>query len=153
MQQGGVDLKHVQADEMWVKMVGQKVWMAMAVPSRLWLGGVISPKRDLVLITALVKMVRSCGKSLAIVVCVDGLASYVTAFLRVFREPVRTGRRGRPRLKLEEGLLLGQLIKSRAKRRVVSVTQRAIREALRPSMRCWKLLEREKGSTQHTSSV
>ena len=31
---------------MWVKLVGQKVWMAMAmaVPSRLWLGGVISVK-------------------------------------------------------------------------------------------------------------
>ena len=77
VQQGGVDLRHVQADEMWVKLVGQKVWMAMAmaVPSRLWLGGVISPKRDLVLITALVKLVRSCGQSLAILVCVDGLAS------------------------------------------------------------------------------
>ena len=27
----------------------------------------------------------------------DGLASYVTAFARVFRDPVRTGRQGRPR--------------------------------------------------------
>lgn len=132
VQQGGVDMGHVQADEMWVKMVGQKVWMAMAmaVPSRLWLGGVISPKRNLTLIIDLVKIVRSCGKSLAILVCVDGLVSYVTAFLKVFREPVRTGRPGRPRLKLEEGLLLGQLIKSRAKQRVVSVTQRAIRGSL-----------------------
>jgi transposase-like protein len=132
VQQGGIDLRHVQADEMWVKMVGGRVWMAMAmsVPSRLWLGGVISPKRDLVLITTLVKMVRSCGKSLAILVCVDGLASYVTAFLKVFREPVRTGCPGRPRLKLEEGLLLGQVIKRRAKRQVVSVTQRAVRGSI-----------------------
>jgi transposase-like protein len=132
VQQSGVDLRHVQADEMWVKLVGQKVWlaMAMAVPSRLWLGGVISPKRDLVLITTLVKLVRSCGQSLAILVCVDGLASYVTAFFKVFREPVPTGRSGRPRLKLEEGLLLGQVIKSRAKKRVVSVTQRAMRGSL-----------------------
>ncbi len=132
VQQSGVDLRHVQADELWVKLVGQKVWMAMAmaVPSRLWLGGVISPKRDLVLITTLVKIVRSGGKSLALLVCVDGLASYVTAFLKVFREPVRTGCLGRPRLKLEEGLLLGQVIKSRAKRRVVSVTQRAVRGSL-----------------------
>src|SRR5436853_6539491 len=43
VQQGHVDLQHVQADEMWVKMVGRRVWMAMAmaVPSRLWLGGVV----------------------------------------------------------------------------------------------------------------
>src|SRR5215208_6282628 len=44
VEQGQVDLGHVQADELWVKLVGRKVWlaMAMAVPSRLWLGGVIS---------------------------------------------------------------------------------------------------------------
>ena len=49
--------------------------------------------------------------SLAILVCVDGLASYVTAFTRVFRDPVRTGRQGRPRLVATAGLLLGQVIK------------------------------------------
>src|SRR5512132_2455789 len=93
VEHGHVDLQHVQADELWVKMVGRRVWMAlaMAVPSRLWLGGVVSPRRDLVLITTVVEMVRSCALSLAILVCVDGLASYVTAFLRVFRNPVRTG--------------------------------------------------------------
>jgi hypothetical protein len=48
------------------------------------------------LITALVQKVRACARSLAILVCVDGLASYLTPFLRVFRDPVRTGRRGRP---------------------------------------------------------
>ena len=96
------------------------------MPSRLWLGGVISPQRDLVLITALVQMVRSCARSLAILVCVDGLASYVTAFLRVFRQPVRTGRRGRPRLVLEPGLLLGQVVKRYVQRRVVSVERRVV---------------------------
>ena len=108
-----MDLQHVQADELWVKLVGRRVWMAMAlaVPSRLWVGGVISPQRDLALITTLVQMVRSCARTLAIVVCVDGLASYVTAFLRVFRYPVRTDRPGRPRLVLEQGLLLGQVVK------------------------------------------
>src|SRR5215210_2149782 len=39
VEQGQVDLRHVQADELWVKQVGGKVWMALAlaVPSRLWL--------------------------------------------------------------------------------------------------------------------
>jgi transposase-like protein len=126
VQQGRVDLQHVQADELWVKMVGRRVWMAMAmaVPARLWLGGVISPRRDLVLITTLVEMVRSCALSLAILVCVDGLASYVTAFRRVFRNPVRTGRQGRPRLEAVPGLLIGQVIKHQAQRRLVSVTRR-----------------------------
>jgi hypothetical protein len=101
--------------------------MAMAVPSRLCLGGVISPKRDLALITAVVRMVRSATRSLAILVCVDGLASYVTAFARVFRDPVRTGRRGRPRLVSTAGLLLGQVIKHHAGRCVVGVTRRVVR--------------------------
>jgi transposase-like protein len=129
VQQGQVDLQHVQADELWVKLVGRRVWMAMAlaVPSRLWLGGVISPQRDLVLITAVVKMIRACGRSLAILVCVDGLASYVTALRRVFRHPVRTGRPGRPRLVLEKGLLLGQMVKRYVRRRVVSVERRVVR--------------------------
>ena len=129
IEQGQVDLEHVQADEIWVKMVGKRVWqaMAMAVPSRLWLGGVISEHRDGVLIQSLVEKVRACAVSLAILVCVDGLASYVTAFLRVFRNPVYTGKRGRPRLVVEQGLLLGQVVKQYAQRRVVSVKRRVVR--------------------------
>src|SRR5712691_4300552 len=101
--------------------------MALAAPSRLWLGGVLSPQRDKALITALVQQVRACAASLGLLVCVDGLASYVTAFLRVFREPVRTGRRGRPRLAVEPGLLIGQVVKRYAQRRVASVSQRVVR--------------------------
>lgn len=129
VQQGQVDLQHVQADELWVKLVGRRVWLAMAlaVPSRLWLGGLISPQRDLALITALVQIVRSCARSLAILVRVDGLASYITAVLRVFRQPVRTGRRGRPRPVLERGLLLGRGVKRYVRRHVVSVERRVVR--------------------------
>jgi transposase-like protein len=129
VQQGRVDLQHVQADELWVKLVGRRVWLAMAlaVPSRLWLGGVISGHRDLVLITTLVQLIRACGRRLAILVCVDGLASYVTAALRVFRYPVRTGHRGRPRLVAEPGLLLAQVVKRYVQRRVVSVERRVVR--------------------------
>jgi transposase-like protein len=126
---GQVELEHVQADELYVRTVAGRLWMAMAmaVPSRLWLGGVVSPKRDLALITAVVRMVRSAARSLGILVCVDGLASYVTAFTRVFRDPVRTGRRGRPRLVATAGLLLGQVIKHHAGRCVVGVTRRVVR--------------------------
>src|ERR687888_793056 len=129
VEQGQVELGQVQADELWVKLVGKRLWMAMAlaVPSRLWLGGVISAHRDRALITELVQKVRACARSLAILVCVDGLASYVTAFLRVFRYPVRTGRRGRPRLVTEPELLIGQVIKHYARCRVVKVVHRVVR--------------------------
>jgi hypothetical protein len=90
-------------------------------------GGVISAQRDLPLNTTLAQLVRSCARSLAILLCVDGLASDVIAFLRVFRHPVRTGRRGRPRLVLEPGLRLGQMVKRYARRRVVSVERQVIR--------------------------
>jgi len=125
---GQVDVHHVQADEIWVKMVGKRVWLAMglAVPSRLWLGGVISVHRDHVLITHLVQMIRRCARSPAVLVGVDGLASYVSAFGRVFRTPVHTGRRGRPRLIPEKGLLIGQVVKHYARRHVVSVTRRVV---------------------------
>jgi hypothetical protein len=126
VQQGQVDLQHVQADELWVKLVGQRVWLALALaaPSRLWLGGVLSPARDRGLIMAVVQQVRACARSLAILVCADGLAAYVTAFRRAFREPVRTGRRGRPPLVVAPGLLIGQVVKRYAQRHVVSVSQR-----------------------------
>jgi transposase-like protein len=123
VQQGQVDLGHVQADELWGKLVGRKVWLAMAlaVPSRLWLGGVISAHRDGALIHRLVERVRACASRLDILVCVDGLSRYVTAFRRGFRSPVRTGRRGRPRLVLPDGFLLGQVVKQYAQRRVMGV--------------------------------
>ena len=66
----------------------------------------------------------------AILVCVDGLASYVTAFLKVFRQPIHTGRRGRPRLVLPDGFQFAQVVKHSAKRHVVGVTRRVIHGTL-----------------------
>jgi hypothetical protein len=74
-----------------------------------------------------VQVVRACARTLAIVVCVDGVASYVTACLRVFRHPVRTGRCGRPRLVVEQGLRVGQVVKRYVRRRVVRVERRVVR--------------------------
>jgi transposase-like protein len=130
VQQHRVDIRHVQADELWVKVLGRRLWMAMAlaVPSRLWLGGFVSRHRDGQLIAAVVWMVRSCARSLALLVCVDGLASYVTAFVQGLRhQQPREGRRGRPRLLVEPGLLIGQVIKRYHGRRVVKVTRRVVR--------------------------
>lgn len=128
VQQGQVDLQHVQADGLWVKMVGLRVWMALAlaVPWRLWLGGELSPRRNGDLIRALVERVRQAAQSLEILVCVDGFASYVTLFCRFFKEKVPTGRRGAPLRRLPAGFLLGQVVKSAVRCRVVEVARRAV---------------------------
>jgi hypothetical protein len=128
VQQGQIDLQHVQADGLWIKLVGGRAWqaMAMAVPSRLWLGGVISAQRDRHLITALVAHVRSCARTLAILVCVDGLASYVSSFRQGFRHRVLTGKPGRPRLEGEAGLLIGQVVKQYLQRRVAGVQRKIV---------------------------
>jgi len=124
-----VDLQHVQADELYAKRVGGRSWMAlaMAVPCRLWLGGVVSPVRDLDLIQRLVNMVRLAwlpGKTLLI--CVDGLAAYPTAFWRAFREKVLTGRRGRPPFRLPGCVWLAQVIKKHSGRRLKEVVRRVL---------------------------
>jgi hypothetical protein len=68
----------------------------------------------------------TAGVGPGLLVCVDGLASYVTAFRRAFRVPVRTGRVGRPRLVLPDGFLLGQAVKLYTQRHVGGVVHRAI---------------------------
>ena len=130
---GQVELGCVQADELWVKMVGKRVWMAMAlcVPSRLWLGGVVSVRRDKQLVGALARLVRACAARTGVLVCTDGLASYLGAFRRAWRRPEHTGRRGRPRLVAEPGLLLGQAVKQYVKKRVVGVRERVVQGAPR----------------------
>ena len=128
IQQGQVELEHVQADELWVKLVGRKVWLALAlaVPARLWLGGAISESRDGDLIRELVQQVRRCARRLGVLVCVDGLSSYVTAFCRAFKETVPTGKRGGQPKRLPAGFLLGQVIKNAVRCRVIDVAHRAV---------------------------
>lgn len=126
VQTGQVELGQVQADEICVKVCRGRVWqaMALAVPSRLWLGGALSPTRDGALLTALLRRVAACAASTALLICVDGFNAYVGAVRAVFRVAVRTGRRGRPRLALPDTLLLAQVLKSHRGRRLVDVTRR-----------------------------
>jgi transposase-like protein len=125
---GQVEVGHVQADEIRVKVRGGVVWQAMAValPSRLWLGGVVGRSRDGALVTRLLERVRACAASRALLLCVDGFAAYVGAARTVFREPVYTGTRGRPRLILPAGFLLAQVVKSRQGRRLAEITRRVV---------------------------
>lgn len=126
------DLKHVQADEIRIKLQRRTiVWMAMAicVPTRLWLGGVVSTTRDKALIAALAVQVKASALFGPLLLVADGLAAYVHAWKQAFRTPVWTGKPGRPHL---EGwpVLIGQVVKQKARGRVVGVVQRMAQGAL-----------------------
>jgi hypothetical protein len=129
IQAGRVDLGQVQADELRVRSVGGVLWLAsaIAVPSRLWLGGVVSATRDGRLIRALLERVRACGAVQAVLLCTDGLLSYPKQALRLFRVPERTGRRGHPRMLIPAGLLVAQAIKRYTQRRGAGVERRVVR--------------------------
>lgn len=128
---GSVELSQVQADELRVRVVGGVMWLAAAleVRSRLWLGGVISYRRDRELIRALlIRRVRACGSVAAVLLCTDGLASCAKQALLLFRKALRTtGRAGRPRLVLHEGVMVARVVKRYARRRVVEVVRSIVR--------------------------
>jgi len=129
VQAGAVTLGQVQADELRVRIVGGIVWLAMSisVTSRLWLGGAVSVTRDRVLIRAALARVAACGPVTTLLLCTDGLISYPRQALRLFRQAVQTGRRGRPRLVLPEQMLIAQAIKRYARRRLRAVERRIVR--------------------------
>ena len=111
-----------------VKMVKGIQWMAMAllVGPQLWLGGVLSERRDKALIRALAAQVRACLTHAPVLVAFDGLSTYIKAFQRVFRDPVRTGQRGRPQLAPWPDVVLVQVVKRYVKGRVGEVHQRIV---------------------------
>jgi transposase-like protein/IS1 family transposase len=121
-------LAQVQADELRVKMQGAIVWMAMAlmIPTRLWLGGEVSLHRDLPLIRRLMQRVRRCALAGRLLICTDGLCSYARATREAFRDHISTGWRGRQPLRVWGRLLIAQVVKRYANRRVVEVERRVV---------------------------
>lgn len=122
------DLGQVQSDELRVKTQRGVVWLAMAmqVSTRLWLGGVCGLERSGVLVRNLLAKVKAAARCAMLLLCTDGWAAYPTEARRIFREPERTGRLGRPRLRPWPHLLIGQVIKQYAQRRVVGVIRRVV---------------------------
>lgn len=112
-----MDLQQVQADEIKVKTFLGTVWMALAimVSTRLWLGGAISPHRDLDLIQVLANKIRKVALCRPLLLAVDGLSSYVTAFRKAFRTalPPRKGELGRPQLVSWPNIVIVQVVKQR----------------------------------------
>jgi len=148
---GQVEGGQVQADEIRVTVRGGVVWQAMAVDvfSRLWLGGVVSRTRDGVLVTRLRERVRACVATRALLLCVDGFVAYVGAARSVFREPVYTRKRGRPRLVLPDGFLLAQVVKRRTGRRLAEVTRRVV---VGPPAAVARVSAATRGGTQITTA-
>jgi transposase-like protein len=122
------DLGQVQADELRVKTQRGIVWMALAmmVRTRLWLAGEVSTQRDLPLIRRLIKRVKRCAARRPLLICTDGLVSYIRAIRETFRDPMHTGKGGRPRLRPWHNILIAQVVKRYERRRVVDVERRIV---------------------------
>jgi IS1 family transposase len=101
--------------------------LAMMGQTRLWLGGEVSAQRDMTLIRRLLECVRRCAAHRPLLVCTDGLVSYIRALRETFRDPVQTGQGGRPCLRPGRQVLIAQVGK-RYERRRVGETERRIGE-------------------------
>jgi transposase-like protein/IS1 family transposase len=134
VQQGQLDLVHVQADEIRVKGCKMIAWMglAMMVSTRLWLGGVVSLTRDRSLADRLLRQVRACCQPLrALLVCTDGWNAYPGSIRRAFREKVKeTLGRGRACLRVWPQLCIAVVIKRTEKKRVVEITRKMVQGTL-----------------------
>ena len=110
------------------KKQGGIVWMALAmmVKTRLWLGGEVSEPRDMPLIRRLITRVKRCAARRPLLVCTDGLVSYIRAIRETFRDPVPTGQGGRPRLRPWRHVLIAQVVKRYERRRVIETERRII---------------------------
>ena len=125
--QGAVDVGQVQADELYTKTQAGSIWIAtaMSVFSRLWLWGAIGWERDAALLEPVIEHSRAAAQpGQPILFAVDGFKAYVTTILKVFRDPQRTGKPGRPRLLVWDDLHIVQVVKHRVGRHLVSITRR-----------------------------
>src|SRR6266487_267039 len=128
VEQGQVDLVHVQADEIRVKARGMVAWMGLAimVSTRLWLGGIVSRTRDSSLADRLLLQVRACAQAACeVLICTDGWVAYPASIKRAFRDKVKqTAGRGRARLQIWSSLHIGTVIKHTVKKRLATLTRK-----------------------------
>lgn len=137
-----LDLQQVQADEIKVKRQGGWCWMALAlmVPTRLWVGGVVAEKRDSSLIQRLVAQMKAMALCRPLLLAVDGFAAYVSAFQGAFRASLpRFGQLGRPKLVAWPQVAIVQVVKRRLasslaiERRIVQGSATLVAQLLRTS--------------------
>jgi transposase-like protein len=128
IEQRMLDLIHVQADEIWVKMRGAVIWVALAimVSTRLWIGVEVSKRRDSNLTDNLMQQVCRCARSLcAILIVTDGFPAYPKSIIKAFRYKVKeTPGPGASKKRVWPRLYIGTVIKHTAKRRLTEVIRR-----------------------------
>jgi len=153
VEQGKLDMLHVQADEIWVKARGTIAWMglAMMVPTRLWVAGVVSQTRDRKLADQLLQQVRRCSKTLCdLLICTDGWSPYPNSVRRAFREKVkRAGKRGRCSFEVWAGLHIGTVIKHTVNKHLKEVIRQMSHGNQEQAM---KLLSNSNGGTMLNTS-
>ncbi len=153
VEQGKLELIHVQADEIRVKGRGVIAWMglAMMVSTKVWIAGEVSRTRDSKLADHVLQQVRRCSQAAcSLLICTDGWSAYPKSIKRVFREKVkRTGGRGRTALVLWPDLHIGTVIKRTVKMHLKEV----LREMSHGSLeRAQELLDLSKGGTMLNTS-
>jgi hypothetical protein len=139
VEQGQLDLVHVQADEIRVKARAMVAWMglAMMVSTRLWVGGVVSRTRDRQLADRLLQQVRACSQTACeLLICTDGWAAYPGSIKRAFRDKIKlTAGRGRAQLQVWSGLHIGTVIKHTVNKRLKEVVRQMSQGSLDQAMR------------------
>src|ERR1700726_2746922 len=155
IEQGQLDLMHVQADEIRVKGCKMIAWMglAMMVSTRRWLGGVVQLSRDRGLADRLLSQVRRCAACLRpLLVLTDGWSAYPGSIRRAFREKVkRTAGGGGAGLLVVPGLHIGTVIKRTEKKRVVEITRRMAHGLLSQAENL--LMQSQGGSVLNTAFI
>src|SRR6059058_659694 len=155
VEQGQLDLMHVQADEIRVKGCKMIAWMglAMMVSTRLWVGGVVQLSRDRSLADRLMSQVRRCAACLRpLLVLTDGWSAYPGSIRRAFREKVkRTAGVGRACLQVWPELHIGTVIKRTQEKRVVEITRRMAHGLLSQAENL--LMQSQGGSVLNTAFI
>ena len=153
IEQGKLDPKQAQADEMRIKARGMILWVAMVmvVPTRLWVAAVVSQTRDSNLIDLLMLQFKKCCKSLcSLLICTDGFAAYPKSILKAFREKVkRTKGPGRCCLQVWPDLQIGTVIKHTVKRRLQEIIRQVTHGTIE---QVEKLLQLSKGGSMLNTS-
>ncbi|HEY1354491.1 MAG TPA: hypothetical protein VGF67_33180 [Ktedonobacteraceae bacterium] len=134
VEQGQLDLMHVQADEIRGKGRTMVAWMGLAtmISTRRWLAGTVSQRRDKGLADALRQPVgRTARKRRPLLVLTDGWAAYPGRMCRAFREKVQTTPGpGRACVQVGPPLHMGTIITRTEKKRVVDITRTMARGLL-----------------------
>jgi transposase-like protein len=126
---GKVDLGQVQGDELYLKSQHGAAWVAtaMTVFSRLFIWGAVSVERNTSLVSQVVSQVRAAAlPGRPILWLVDGFAGWTHAIKQRFRQPLYSGKPGRPRLLLWPELHIVQVVKRLVGRRLAGIERRLV---------------------------